>query len=99
MEISFIKDEMNELLDRREIEIEITYDDATPSRQEVIGKVASLLDVKPECLVLDSIRTRFGSKEAVAEVRVYEDEETRNRIECDYLLRRGMKKEEGEAEA
>lgn len=98
MDISFTRDEKNELLNRREIGISITYDGATPSRRDVLGKVAALLDVSPDCVVLDSLTTHFGLSEAVAEVRVYEDAETRNRIERPYLVQRGMAPE-GDAEA
>lgn len=98
MEISFTRDETNALLNRREIGISITYDGPTPSRRDVLGKVAAMLNASPDCVVLDSFSTRFGSSDAVAEVRVYEDEETRNRIERPYLVRRSMAPE-GDAEA
>jgi len=98
MEISLTRDEKNELLNRREIGITITYDGATPSRRDVLGKVTALLDVSPDRVVLDSLTTQFGLSEAKAELRVYEDEETRNRIERPYLVQRGVAKE-GDAEA
>ncbi|MGC9435084.1 MAG: 30S ribosomal protein S24e [Methanomicrobiales archaeon] len=98
MDISFTRDEKNELLNRREIGISITFDGATPSRRDILGKVAALLDVSTDCVVLDSLTTQFGSTEAVAQVRVYEDTETRNRIERPYLVQRGMAPE-GDAEA
>lgn len=98
MDISFTRDEKNELLNRREIGISVTFDGATPSRRDILGKVAALLDVSPDCVVLDSLGTQFGSMEAVAQVRVYEDAETRNRIERPYLVQRGMAPE-GDAEA
>jgi small subunit ribosomal protein S24e len=97
MEFEVTRDTRNELLTRREVEFNLRFDGATPSRMQVIGKLAALLNVSDKNMVLDSMKTRFGMTELRGTARVYDSEEGKKKVERDYLMTRGVPKatEEG----
>ncbi|MBR1369693.1 30S ribosomal protein S24 [Methanocalculus chunghsingensis] len=96
MEITITNDTRNELLYRKEVEFTMTYEGATPSRKQIIGKIAALLNAKEETMVLDPIKTRFGSCDATGVTRIYDTVEARDRTERPYLINRGQPKAEAE---
>ncbi len=96
MEITITNDTRNELLYRKEVEFTMTYEGATPSRKQIIGKIAALLNAKEETMVLDPVRTRFGSCDAAGNARIYDTVEARDRTERSYLINRGQPKAEAE---
>jgi small subunit ribosomal protein S24e len=97
MEFEVTRDTRNELLTRREVDFNLRFDGATPSRMQVIGKLAALLNVSDKNMVLDSMKTSFGMTELRGTARVYDSEEGKNKVERDYLMARGVPKakEEG----
>ncbi len=98
MDFELIKDERNELLNRREIEFILTFEGPTPSRRDILGKICALQNVDENLAVLDSLETRFGKQELVGHLRIYDDEETKLRLEPEYLLKRSAVEEAGEGE-
>jgi small subunit ribosomal protein S24e len=96
MEFEFIRDERNELLARRELDFVLTFEGATPSRQEILGKICALKNIDEQVIVLDSLKTTFGKQEILGTVRVYDDAETLNTTERDYLMKRSQVKAEEE---
>lgn len=88
MDFEFTRDNKNELLNRRELQFVLTFDGATPSRREIIGKVCALKNVSENFAVLDSIKQGFGKQELEGMIRVYEDEESRNKVELNHLIER-----------
>jgi small subunit ribosomal protein S24e len=97
MEFEVTRDTRNELLTRREVDFNLRFDGATPSRMQVIGKLAALLNVSDKNMVLDSMKTSFGMTELRGTARVYDSEEDKKKVERDYLMTRGVPKakEEG----
>lgn len=98
MDIRIDSDKRNELLGRREIGFVLNYKGATPSRKEVLDKISAKLNLDQKLVVIDSLRTRFGSSELHGLLRVYDSEEMKLKLERPYLLKRGItevKKEEG----
>jgi small subunit ribosomal protein S24e len=97
MEFEIVNDKRNELLHRREVEFTLTYSGATPSRTQVLGKLAAILNLNERLVVIDSLKTRFGKMELVGIARVYDNEESKSKIEREYLSTRGAPKpkEEG----
>jgi len=90
----------NELLSRREVQFNLKYDGATPSRMQIIGKLCALLNVKENQVTLDTLNSSFGPKQRYrGSARIYDTEEGRNKTERPYLAARGMPKpkEEGTA--
>ncbi len=88
MNFEFIRDENNGLLNRQEVEFVLTFDGATPSRREIMGKLCALRNVAENCVVLDSIKQGFGKQELRGALRIYDDEETRNKVELAHLIER-----------
>jgi small subunit ribosomal protein S24e len=98
MEFEITRDYRNELLNRREVHFTLTYDGATPSRSQILGKIGALLNVKENLIVLDSTKKQFGMMELRGVVRIYDDEENLKMTERAYLLKRGVPKAAEEAE-
>ncbi|HQD25738.1 MULTISPECIES: 30S ribosomal protein S24e [Methanoculleus] len=97
MDFEITRDVRNELLNRRELTFTLTFDGPTPSRKSIQEKLAAMLNMSENLVVLDLDRTRFGKMELTGRARIYDDEESRNSTERDYLLKRGEPKAESEA--
>lgn len=97
MEFEVTRNNRNELLARREVDFNLRFDGATPSRMQVTGKLAALLNVSDKNMVLDSMKTSFGMTELRGTARIYDSEEGKNKVEREYLMTRGIPKakEEG----
>jgi small subunit ribosomal protein S24e len=97
MEFEVTRDTRNELLKRREVDFELRFEGPTPSRMQVTGKLAAMMNVVENTIVLDSMKTRFGIMEVSGSARIYDNEEDRNKAERGFLLTRGIPKpkEEG----
>ena len=97
MDFEFTRDERNELLKRREVAFTLICDGPTPSRKEIIGKSCALLNLDAGLAVLDSLKSRYGEMRVRGVIRIYDDKETRDRLEEKFLIERGVAKEAGEA--
>ena len=99
MDFEIISDKRNELLSRREVQFNLKYDGATPSRMQIIGKLCALLDVKEHQITVDTLHSSFGKTEITGSARIYDNEEGRKRTERPHFAARGMPKpkEEGAA--
>ena len=99
MDFEIISDKRNELLSRREVQFNLKYDGATPSRMQTIGKLCALLNVKENQVTLDTLHSSFVKTEISGTARIYDNEEGRSKTERSYLAARGMPKpkEEGTA--
>ena len=97
MEFEITKDRRNELLLRREVEYTLRFTGPTPSRVQIGGKLAAVLNVNEKQLALDSLRTRYGRMELRGSARIYDSEEARQKTERAFLMVRGTPKakEEG----
>lgn len=92
METTIIKQEKNPFLEREEIIIEIVAEVAPSSDEvkEIVGKDANLTVVK-------KIQSHFGKKIFIAEVVVYDNIESKNKIET--IPRKVKKKIEADKKA
>ncbi|EEB74623.1 30S ribosomal protein S24e [Thermococcus sp. AM4] len=98
MEIKVTEIKENKLLGRKEIYFDIIHEgEPTPSREAVKGKLAAMLDLDPNTMVLQYIRSYFGSHVSKGYAKVYETRERMLYIEPDYiLLRDGLIQKEEE---
>ena len=94
MEITITSNTRNELLHRKEIEFTLTFEGATPSRKQIIGKLGALLNASEETMVLDSIKNQYGSHTGKGLARIYDSTEERARTEREFLITRGQPKAE-----
>jgi len=90
MQIEVIKEEDNALLNRKELQIKIEHDAATPARIEVKNKVAADLKTEPDTVIVDNMKTAFGKKETIAYVKIYESAEAARQIEREHILKRNQ---------
>ena len=97
MDFEITRDVRNELLNRRELTFTLTFDGPTPSRKSIQEKLAAMLNMSENLVVLDLDRTRFGKMELTGRARIYDDEERKESTERGYLLKRGEPKAESEA--
>ena len=102
MDINITKEKNNALLNRRELNLSITFDGATPSRDEVKAKVAAMQNVPLELVIIQKMENEFGKQATSAYVKIYEDAARMKQVEADYVLKRNVLPEpevEEEAEA
>ena len=97
MEVQIIKDKTNPILKRREISLKVK-DKVTPSRIEVKGKLAALLNSKPELIVIECLETAYGKQELAGTACIYQTEERLKQLAHEHLVARDAPKvKEGEA--
>lgn len=94
MDIKIIKDKKNALLNRRELELKVTFDGATPSRTDVKGKLAAMLTVPLELVIVQKMDNEFGRQELKGYVKIYEGEARMKQVEEAYVLERNKQPEE-----
>jgi small subunit ribosomal protein S24e len=98
MEIQIIKDKTNPILNRREISLKVK-ERATPSRVDVKGKLAALLNSKPELIVIEHLDTIYGKQELVGTACIYQSEERLKQLAHQHLVARDAPKVKEGAEA
>jgi len=98
MEIKITSNTKNELLSRSEIAFTATYDGATPSRMDLIAKIAAQNNAPVETVVLSPLEGHFGQKSINGVARIYTSVEALKATENAYLIARGQPKAEEKAE-
>jgi small subunit ribosomal protein S24e len=88
MDINITKDNSNALLNRRELNVTIAFDGATPSRDDVKAKIAAILNAPLELVIVQKIENEFGKQELTGYVKIYETAERMKQIEKEYVLKR-----------
>ncbi|WP_406661029.1 30S ribosomal protein S24e [Methanolobus sp. ZRKC3] len=88
MDINIIKDNNNALINRRELNITVAFDGATPSRNDVKAKVAAMLNVPLELVIIQKMENEFGKQELEGYLKIYETADRMKQIEKDYILER-----------
>ncbi|MCJ7478981.1 MAG: hypothetical protein MUP63_02275 [Candidatus Nanohaloarchaeota archaeon QJJ-7] len=74
MELEIVEREEKALLDREEIEIEISHpDEATPSAAEVRDKISAELDLDPKTVEVDGIYSSKGLSTSRGRLNVHEE--------------------------
>jgi len=63
---------------------------------QVVGKVAALMNVQENQVVVDSMKTSFGMTSCTGTARIYDSVERRDQIERAFLISRGVPKPKGE---
>ncbi|MGC8649095.1 MAG: 30S ribosomal protein S24e [Candidatus Micrarchaeia archaeon] len=98
MELKAIKDENNNIIKRREIELYVLQDDKTPSKDELKKEVCKKFNLNPETTVIINVNQQFGMKRSKVYVHSYQDKETLNKFEQSYILSRTNKDKKGKEE-
>jgi small subunit ribosomal protein S24e len=98
LEINITKDWDNTLLDRKEITFNISHTGATPSRDEIKNKLVAQLNSRHELVIVDIIRTEYGTQNTTGYAKIYSDVDRANEIENKYVLKRNEPKPVEETE-
>ncbi len=99
MEIKKISEEQS-VLPRKDYVFTVSYQQKTPSRQELKNILVNELKSKPELVIVKNIDNHYGSKTSKVIVHVYEKEKDLQVIEEEYLVKKNQppKKEEKEGD-
>jgi len=96
LNIEIKRDWMNKLLNRRELDLIISYESSTPRRDEVRKLIAEKYGVEVERVIVEKLESMFGALKAKAHIHIYETVEDAKRIERRHILRRhGLLEEVG----
>jgi len=88
LNIEVKRDWMNKLLNRRELDLIISYESSTPRRDEVRKLIAERYGVEVERVIVEKLESMFGMLKAKAHVHIYDTVEDAKRIERRHILRR-----------
>lgn len=97
MEIQIIEENKNPTLGRKELKIKITHDSITPKRSDVKNKMIALANAKKETLIVDTFKSKFGSRESTGLVKVYDNREKLLEMEKEHMLLKNFSAEELES--
>ncbi|MBC8495631.1 hypothetical protein H8D36_05740 [archaeon] len=90
----------NQLLGRTEVEAEIAFTGATPSREDLKKQLAQQLKTKESLVIITSIRTNYGESVAVIQANVYTKDKEIADTESKHMQKRHeAKKKEATEEA
>ncbi|MCS4542158.1 MAG: 30S ribosomal protein S24e [Euryarchaeota archaeon] len=94
MEVQIINRKENPLLQRSEIEFKATYPGKpTLTRKDLQEKLAGILNVDKELVVIAKLKPAYGKQEATGYAKVYQEKERLAKVEPKYILSRGQPKE------
>src|SRR3989344_7789040 len=74
MDVKILNQKENKLLHRKELQVRVESE-STAKRDDLVGKLAALLNVDKSVVVVDSIYQQFGSHKAKSYVKIYESAE------------------------
>lgn len=94
MDIKIIEDKNNALLNRREVNFVVTFKGPTPPRNDVKNKMAAMLNVPVELVIIQKMENEFGKQEALGYAKIYEDASRMKEIERESVLVRNALPEE-----
>ncbi|MEM2874529.1 MAG: hypothetical protein QW567_00670 [Candidatus Hadarchaeales archaeon] len=95
MKLEILEKVENRVLERTEIKFRVDHTGApTPSRKELMAALSSALGVPEELITLERISGTHGSTSSRGSARIYPSREKLMKAEREYLLKRGLPKEE-----
>ena len=93
----------NQLLGRKEIEADVTYSGATPSRADLKQAICGKVGANPDMSVVRDVQTTYGKQMAKVVLHTYEKMEKLMEVEPEHIRKRDKvgeaPKEEAKAEA
>jgi small subunit ribosomal protein S24e len=92
MEIKVLEEKNNPLLQRREIQFNVSHNLGTPSREEIKGKLAAYLNSKPELVIIERMKSDFGRRETKGYAKIYESMDRLKSVETEHIIKRNEKK-------
>ncbi len=97
MNFKILTDNNNKLLERREINLDVSFTESTPKKSEIKNELSNFLKVKEDLITLKRIVSRFGEKKVLVDVNVYNNLDNLNSLEK--INKKPKKKKIGKEEA
>lgn len=88
MDFKLVERKENALLERTEVEAEISFDSATPSLPQMRDMIVQKLGCSPDLTVIRKCSPRFGEKKMSVDVHIYKTPERMKQVEEGYILKR-----------
>ena len=98
MKINILKEENKPLLSRIEINAEIIFQGATPSKETVGDEISKQKKKKKNVIVVKNIYTQFGLSKANSLIYIYDNEKVMDNIEPKSKKTEEAPKEEAKTE-
>jgi len=98
MDVEILEDRKNPLLRRREVKFKVSYQGATPKRDEVRAKLIANLNSDRDLTVLDKFESDYGSQTAKGYAKVYDSKDAM-KVETGHMLERNFPKPKEEKAA
>ncbi|ADG13721.1 Protein of unknown function DUF359 [Methanocaldococcus infernus ME] len=98
MNIKIVSERYNPLAHRKEIRFIVDHEGATPTFKDVKLKLAAMLNVNKELLIVESIYQETGLQRVRGYAKVYDNEEFLKYFEREHIIRKNQLEEEQEQE-
>ena len=99
MKLEILKETETPLLGRKRVNIQVTFQNVTPSRKELCKHVAALLKTNENLVIIKHIYSIFGKRVAKVICHAYQDEKTLKALEEQHMVERHTGKQEKKPEA
>jgi small subunit ribosomal protein S24e len=93
MEVEIISRKENKILNRQEVQFLVKGASATPSRKELRQKIAALTNADEKTMIIDTLKTSYGSTELKGTARIYKNRKDLERLELSYVIARNFPEE------
>ncbi|PIU21575.1 MAG: hypothetical protein COT15_01630 [Candidatus Diapherotrites archaeon CG08_land_8_20_14_0_20_34_12] len=87
MDVRILDENDNKVLKRKEIKFEVHGLKTSPSRKDLIKKIAALKNAKEENVIIGKILHKFGETKIKADARIYANKEDLKKIEVKPVVR------------
>ena len=94
MNVNVISKTDNAVLERKEIEAEVTFSGPTPSREELRKEISGKVGANPDLMVLREVQNTFGSQSVKVIAHAYSNKEKMVATEPGYMVKRDKLVEE-----
>jgi len=81
MSLNIITEKQNDLLGRKELELELEFQGATPKTADVKKDIASLTKSQEDLIVIKVIKNKYGEEKAICIAYVYNSIEELKKLE------------------
>ena len=89
MEIEIIEKKESPLLSRIEVSFRIKHPkESTPKRNEIRDELATQINVKKNCVVIDNMKPVFGKAETIGFAKIYSSDKEAKELERTHILKR-----------
>ena len=99
MEVKINATSDNKLLERKEVEAEVSFAGPTPKKHDIKEAIAHKIGANPELVVLREVGNEYGRKTVKVSAHVYTDMDKLKKVEPEHLQKRMGMVEEKKPEA